>query len=276
MAEVTVIMTSFNKEKFIEKAIDSVFAQKYTDWKLLIIDDASTDSSTQKVEKYLPNERIRLIKLKRNLGQTHLLNYALALIDTPFFLQLDADDWLDENALLYSYREMKANPSLALVYANCFEYVENTNGAVTSKRHYQLQQFHDRYRLMKEIWFTLTPRFYRTEAVKDIGGWLAQSKGDMLVEDYQMILRLAGKYDWKWLNETLYHRRVYDWNHKKHMNSLPIRSQYVFDLYNQILLEWGDEYRADFDKVWGMYVIKDYVFVPLNQRMKNPRYSVPL
>lgn len=276
MAEVTIVITLFNKEKFIKKAIESVFNQQFSDWKLLILDDASTDQSVAIVEEYLPNERIQLIKLTKNLGQTHLLNYALALIDTPYFLQLDADDWLDETALLYVHDVMRANPSLALVYANNIDYVEDADGNIFQTRHVNHEQFVNRYQLLKQLWYTLLPRFYRTEAVKEIGGWLAQSKGDMLVEDYQMILRLAGKYDWQWLNETLYYRRIYNWNQRKHEDTLPIRAQFVFDLYNQLLLEWGDEYRADFDKVWGMYVIKDFIPVPLAKRMKNPRPSVPL
>lgn len=276
MSEITIIITLFNKDKFIEQTINSVLKQQFTDWKLLIIDDASTDDSTKKVELFLPDERIKLIKLKRNLGQTHLLNFALTLIDTPFFIQLDADDWLDEKALLHSYNIMKSNTKLAIVYANNIDYIEDVNGNIVSTRQITHKQFNDRYELLKELWYTLLPRFYRTDAVKDIGGWLAQSDGDMLVEDYQMILRLAGKYDWKWLNETLYYRRIYDTNNKKHTDTLPIRTQYVYDLYNQLLKEWGDEYRARFVKVWGMYVIKDYIPTKKNKRIKNPRFSVPL
>lgn len=276
MTEVTVVIPLYNKESYIEKTIKSVLNQQFKNWKILIIDDASTDNSVKRVECFLPDERIQLIRLKRNLGQTHILNYALTLINTPFFIQLDADDWLDEKALLRCYDAMKSNPQLGLVYANNIDYFEDENGDIFNTQYRTHKQFKDRYEILKELWFTLLPRFYRTKAVKEIGGWLAQLHGDMLVEDYQMILRIAGKYNWKWIDKTLYYRRIYNQNSKKHEDTLPIRAKYVYDLYSQLLKEWGDEYRAEFKQVGGMYVIKKYISPSRSKRIKNPRWSLPL
>lgn len=65
---ISIIMTSYNYARFLPEAIESILNQTYTNWELLIIDDASKDNSIEIIKKYQQKDsRIKLIENKRNL-----------------------------------------------------------------------------------------------------------------------------------------------------------------------------------------------------------------
>ena len=63
---VSIIMPSYNTAKYIGESIDSVLAQTYSDWELIIVDDCSTDNTDEVVSKYLSDPRIRYLKNEKN------------------------------------------------------------------------------------------------------------------------------------------------------------------------------------------------------------------
>ena len=65
---VSVIMPSYNTAHFIKETIESVLAQTYSNWELIIVDDCSTDNTDKVVSEYLEDERIRYIKNEKNSG----------------------------------------------------------------------------------------------------------------------------------------------------------------------------------------------------------------
>ncbi len=84
-------MTVYNGEGFLRETIDSILNQTYKDFKFLIIDNASTDSSREIIRSY-DNSRIELVALPENIGQIPALNKGLDMIDTPLVARMDADD----------------------------------------------------------------------------------------------------------------------------------------------------------------------------------------
>lgn len=258
MAAITVVISLYNKEKDIGTAIRSVLAQTYTDWRLLIIDDASTDQSKERVQPFLTDSRIELVSLARNLGQTHLLNYALTRTATPYFVQLDADDWLTADALSFLMDCAGQYPQAALLYADHVVYWEE-EGRLYENDRIVLEQYRNRYDLLVKLNHALVPRCYRTDCVRNIGGWMVQTEGDMLAEDVQMILRLASKYEWRWINRFLYCRTRDERNRQRFIQTQTVRNHYRRDLYNQILREWGDEYRAEWREIRGLYYLSGLV-----------------
>ncbi|MGW9128958.1 glycosyltransferase family 2 protein, partial [Paenibacillus chitinolyticus] len=64
----TVVIPTYNRASYIRKAIRSVLKQTSKDWKLLIMDDASTDRTRQKVEKYLYHPNIMYYRMEKNSG----------------------------------------------------------------------------------------------------------------------------------------------------------------------------------------------------------------
>lgn len=94
--ETSIIMPAYNSAPFIREAIDSVLAQTYTKWELVIVDDASTDDTAQVVMSY-HDERIRYKRNGQNMGAALTRNKAIAMAQGRYIAFLDADDlWLPE------------------------------------------------------------------------------------------------------------------------------------------------------------------------------------
>lgn len=94
---VSVIMPMYNAEKTVRQAIESVIAQSYTNWELIIVDDGSTDTSVEIASSYELNDaRIKLHKSEKNIGSPyHARNYATERATGKYIAFLDSDDlWL--------------------------------------------------------------------------------------------------------------------------------------------------------------------------------------
>lgn len=105
---VSIITPAYNSSKFIEETIQSVLAQTYTDWELLITDDCSTDKTVEIVEKYVTRDsRIKLFVLDQNSGAAAARNNSLARAQGKYIAFLDSDDlWLPQKlALQLSYMQ---------------------------------------------------------------------------------------------------------------------------------------------------------------------------
>src|SRR6185369_13086080 len=88
---VTVVMSVYNGERYLAEAIDSILAQTYRDFELLVIDDASTDRTAEIVAKY-HDERIRVLRNDTNRGLTVSLNIGLGAARGELIARHDADD----------------------------------------------------------------------------------------------------------------------------------------------------------------------------------------
>ena len=88
---VSIITPSYNSAKFIKQCIESVIAQTYTNWEMLIVDDYSSDNSLQILKKY-NDKRIQLIELDKNVGASESRNVAIRKAKGKYIAFLDSDD----------------------------------------------------------------------------------------------------------------------------------------------------------------------------------------
>ena len=94
---VSIIMPSYNTASFIAESIQSVLAQSYKDWELIIVDDCSPDNTDQVVKPYLSDERITYLKNEKNSGAAVSRNRALREAKGKWIAFLDSDDlWMPE------------------------------------------------------------------------------------------------------------------------------------------------------------------------------------
>ncbi len=89
---VTVLMTVHNGGRYLRTAVDSVLAQTYRAFRVLIIDDASSDDTRDLLRSY-EDPRVECVMLERNVGQTAALNLGLRRATTPWIARMDADDY---------------------------------------------------------------------------------------------------------------------------------------------------------------------------------------
>lgn len=95
---VSIVMPSYNAARFILPSIASVVAQTFTDWELLIVDDASRDDTVEQILAHCQHEsRVRLIVLAQNQGAAVARNTAIEAARGRYIAFLDCDDqWLPE------------------------------------------------------------------------------------------------------------------------------------------------------------------------------------
>lgn len=94
----TIIITVYNKEKYIRRAIESAINQTYDNYQVIIVNDGSTDNSEKIIQEYTNNIKVKYYK-KDNTGVSDTRNYAINKVNSSYFLFLDADDYLSLNLL---------------------------------------------------------------------------------------------------------------------------------------------------------------------------------
>lgn len=105
---VSIIMPSYNTAPFIQKTIQSVFGQTYTNWELIIVDDCSTDN-TDEILAEIQDKRIRVYKNERNFGAAVSRNKALREATGRWIAFLDSDDLWKPEKLEKQIRFMEKN-----------------------------------------------------------------------------------------------------------------------------------------------------------------------
>ncbi|MBO8170770.1 MAG: glycosyltransferase family 2 protein [Bacillaceae bacterium] len=248
---VTVVIPTYNRARYLPNAIESVLNQTIDNWKLLIVDDASTDKTKKVVQRYLDDPRIEYVRLKKNKGVSHALKKALKMVDTKYFAQLDSDDWYEPKTLDVCIRKMeKAGHKVAMCYGNERLWKEKKKGKFKKKERKKKRQIKGKYDFIT-YHPMIYPRFYRTKCLKKVGGWSTSvpEKG-RYAEDRQILLKLIKKYKFKYINQTLYNRL----NHKKNNSRSKNAKKYARVtkyLYKKALKDWGNKYKPKFTWVSG-------------------------
>ena len=91
--KVTVLTPVYNRERYVAAAIESILAQSFTDFELLLIDDGSTDGSVEIMRTYTTDSRVRLVCNGDNLGEPKTRNRGIDLARGEYIAMLDSDDW---------------------------------------------------------------------------------------------------------------------------------------------------------------------------------------
>ena len=128
MPILTVLMPVYNEEKFLAESIGSILNQTYTDFEMLILDDASTDNSLKIIKAYAKEDkRIKILVNKTNQKQAKCRNRLLQNSKTEFIAWMDADDISLPRWLQTQIDFLKQNPKIDVVschicYFGCLQY----------------------------------------------------------------------------------------------------------------------------------------------------------
>ena len=97
MPKVSVLMGVFNCEKTVEKAIESIQQQSFSDWEMIICDDGSNDNTTSIIQSIAQtDERIILIQNEANHGLAYTLNHCLQYATGEYCARMDGDKYTNE------------------------------------------------------------------------------------------------------------------------------------------------------------------------------------
>lgn len=107
---VSILMPTFNAEKFIKAAIESVQKQTYENWEMILVDDASKDETVKIIADFAQKDsRIKLFQLETNSGNGFARNKALEKVSGKYIAFLDADDLWLSTKLEKQIQFLKAN-----------------------------------------------------------------------------------------------------------------------------------------------------------------------
>lgn len=116
----SVIIPSYNKERYVATAIESILSQTFTDFEIIIVDDASSDESIRVVTPYL-SENVRLLKHVQNKGLSAARNTGIKDAQGKMVALLDADDSWHPSYLQKIYDLTQKFPEVSLFATNYYE-----------------------------------------------------------------------------------------------------------------------------------------------------------
>ena len=115
MPVLTVIMPVYNGEKFLRESIDSVLNQTFSDFKLLVLNDNSTDNTAAIIESYeKQDDRVTVITKTKNEGPANLRNEGIEKSETEFIALLDADDIAQPSRFQKQIDFLNKNPDVGV------------------------------------------------------------------------------------------------------------------------------------------------------------------
>ena len=111
---ISVVMPVFNYGRYIKESIDSVLSQTFPDFELIIVNDGSTDYSSQIAHSY-SDKRVRIIDFSENKGCYSARNAGMRTSEGKYICVMDADDVCLPDRLKNQYRFMEENPEIGLI-----------------------------------------------------------------------------------------------------------------------------------------------------------------
>lgn len=188
MPQISINIITYNRAQYLEESINSVLKQNFQDWELIIIDDASTDNTSDILKTYtIKDERIKIFKTTSRLSISQVRNLALSHSRGKYIAILDSDDsWSDPEKLTKQYNFLENNPKYILVGSGAI-LITNTG----EEREKILKPSTDEE--IRKNFFIKNPIFhssvmYHREPVISLSSYKEEFTG---VEDFDLWLRLG-------------------------------------------------------------------------------------
>ncbi len=116
----SVLIANYNNGKYLEEALQSVFAQTYINWEIILVDDASTDNSKEIYQKYINTPRIHIYYNDKNYGCGFTKRRCVELANGEICGFLDPDDTIDSDTLTPIVKEHINKDRTSLIYTDFF------------------------------------------------------------------------------------------------------------------------------------------------------------
>ena len=184
---VSVLMTAYNREKYLPSAIESVLASTLTDFELIIVDDGSKDKTVEIAKNYAEKDsRIKVFVNEKNLGDYHNRNKAASYATGKYLKYLDSDDLIYPYGLAAFVNGMESFPDAAVgITSNVGQEEQPFPFVLLPAEAYQ-------YNFYKAGLFDIGPSglIFHTARFREAGGF----SGKRYVGDTEINLKLAAKW----------------------------------------------------------------------------------
>jgi GT2 family glycosyltransferase len=168
--KVTVLLAVHDGAPFVRHALESVLAQTFADFELLVVDDASADNTVEIVQS-LADSRVRLLRNERNLGQVSSLNRGLREARGQYVARMDADDICHRERLAQQVAVLDAHPRIGVV-GSWLELIDE-RGRRVGRLNERLEDYvsYVYATLIMRVYIAHSAATYRREAVLALGGY---------------------------------------------------------------------------------------------------------
>jgi len=166
--QLTVVITSYNRERYIGPAIESVLNSTFADFDLLVLDDCSTDATVERARRYADRDpRVRVLVNPRNFGQFGNRNRAIELVTTPFLKYHDSDDLMYPYCLETMMRLLVEEPRAGFALSSGKAWAGGPCPMFLTPR-----MAYEREYLGHGMFFAgPSGALFRTEVLRSLGGW---------------------------------------------------------------------------------------------------------
>ncbi|MFC1848268.1 glycosyltransferase family 2 protein [Chloroflexota bacterium] len=196
--KVSVIIPSYNRASLVTRAIDSVLVQTYPYLEVVVVDDGSTDNTTDVVGSYA-DERVKCVKHRKNRGVSAARNAGINVSRGEFIGFLDSDDeWLPEKLERQVEKFKSASVNTGLVYGG-YEVIDSGSNKTISWENPKKRGPVFRYLLKEDFIGSPTPLVKR-ECFEKAGCFDEELQ---FCEDWDMWLRIAQYYEFDYVGETV-------------------------------------------------------------------------
>ncbi|MFH0702009.1 MAG: glycosyltransferase [bacterium] len=237
---ISICISNYNYEKFIKEAIDSVLAQTYTNFELIIIDNASTDSSPEIIKTY-NDPRIKFCQNKVNIPLYQNINKAMNMAEGDLIAALHSDDKYDPNFLEEIIKAYKQYPAYKVFVTGVYflhsdknyfipwhPYSKTDKPKIKSKKEVLL-----RFSLENNIGNGVNVVLHK-DCLSKAGGF---SDKYSYAADFEYWIRLAKKFDFVYIPKILTYYRIHNSNLSHVVNKNLDMFKEGLEIFNKNILE---------------------------------------
>ncbi|GLG91697.1 glycosyltransferase [Sellimonas catena] len=202
--KISVIMGIYNCEDTLSEAIDSILAQTYNNWELIMCDDGSSDRTVEIAKKYVKrySDKIILLQNQKNMGLNYTLNRCLNEAKGEYIARMDGDDRCMNDRFIVELKVLQEEKDIAIVSSD-MEYFDEKGvwGCISHPEYPKEKDF------IYGTPFCHAPCMVRKEAFDTVQGY-TNKKQLLRVEDYHLWIKMyeAG-YRGKNIHKILYQMR---------------------------------------------------------------------
>lgn len=195
------IIPAYNAREFVKSSLDSVLAQDFDDFEIVVVDDGSTDGTSDVLREY---GGLIIWKSQQNRGQAFALNEGLRIASGQYIALLDADDMALRERLRIQVKILEENPEVALVYSDRYQIDREGHvaGVIPSRPF-------DKFKLLQRNFIPRSSVMIRRQILDVVGDFDQGNSGN---DDWDMWVRISESASLLHIPQPLIQYRIHDKN----------------------------------------------------------------
>lgn len=224
---VSVVVPCYNHEKYVKETIESIINQTYKNIELIVIDDGSKDNSAMVIQELADRYGFTFIH-RPNKGLSATLNEGIKLSKGKYFCACASDDMYMLDKIEKQVQFMESNPEYGMCYGKIIEFDETGY-----KKQREIKNAKSGWIFEDLLMFNFVMPAVTTMIKKEIYETIGLFDETLFIEDYDMWLRIANKYQIGFINEFLAYYR-------KHETNMCKQTFKMYQAQQKILSKWSN------------------------------------